>query len=174
MEIQLLKIKKATGKLISNYADIYETMRMEAMADRECVWIIHLDYRNRVIEKELVEMGTFSRAYISPRLIFKKAIINDSKAIICIHNHPTGSPNPSQADYDVFIQLIQTSDVLEIPLLDFLVISENSYCSFYHEFQTEPIKDYFNQMGIFKEEDEKLIFGWSVMLLLNGSTLLDN
>ncbi len=72
-------------------------MREEARADRECFWILHLNNRNRVIEKELISIGIGNSCLIHPREVFKKAIVNGAECIITVHNHPGGKVEPLES-----------------------------------------------------------------------------
>ena len=123
MEIKLLQIKESTGKTISSPGEVYEVMREESKADRECLWVLHLNAKNRIIEKELVSMGTLNASLVTPREVFKRAILNSASGIIVVHNHPSGIPEPSSDDLTVRRALEQAGDLLGISLLDFIIIA---------------------------------------------------
>ena len=127
---KFLMIKEATGKLIRMAEDIYKLMKPETKIDRECCFVIHLNGRNKVIEKELVSMGTVTASLVAPREIFRRAIIQGSAAIIVVHNHPSGDPEPSLADIEVCNNLIKAAEILNVKLLDFMVIGFTDYVSF--------------------------------------------
>ena len=128
--VKFLMIKEATGKLIRIATDIYKLMKPETKIDRECCWVIHLNGRNQVIEKEMVSMGTVTSSIVSPREIFRRAIIQGSASIVVVHNHPSGDPEPSMADIEVCINLMKASEILNVKLLDFMVIGFTDYTSF--------------------------------------------
>ena len=128
--VRFLMIKEATGKLIRIASDIYKLMKPETKIDRECCWVIHLNGRNKIIEKELVSMGTVNSSLVSPREVFRRAIIQGSAAIIVIHNHPSGDPEPSMDDIGVCLNLMNASEILNVKLLDFMVIGFTDYTSF--------------------------------------------
>jgi len=67
MEIKLLQIKESTGETVSSPSEVYEVMREESKADRECMWVLHLNAKNKIIEKELVSMGTLNASLVTPR-----------------------------------------------------------------------------------------------------------
>ena len=62
--------------------------------------------------------------------MFKEAYILGASAIICIHNHPGGSPFPSKQDYEITNSLIEASKILGIKVLDHIIICQNNYYSF--------------------------------------------
>jgi len=126
-------VKEATEEKLNSPAKIYEFMRSEAKIDRECVWVLHMNSKLKLIEKELVSMGTLDAALVHPREVFKRAILNSSSSIIIVHNHPSGDPTPTEEDKRIAKKLRQAGEILSIPLEDFLVISSKAYTSFAEE-----------------------------------------
>lgn len=129
-KVRFLTIKEATGTPFTFASDIYDFMKAETKIDRECVWVIHLTGRNKVIEKELVSMGTINSSLMGAREIFRRAIIQGSAAIIIVHNHPSGDPEPSMEDIQVCLNLSNAAEILNVELLDFMVIGFDEYVSF--------------------------------------------
>lgn len=130
MHIKILQIKESTGIQFSNSREVFNMMREEAKADREIFWVLHLNRKNKIIEKELAAVGCLDSAPVHPREIFRKAVINSSAAIICVHNHPSGDLKPSKADDDIAKQLFFAADIMGIPIIDFIIISPKGYYSF--------------------------------------------
>ena len=123
MEIKLLQIKESKGESVASAASVARFMRAEANADRECVWVLHLNVKNVIIEKELVSMGVLNSSLVAPREIFKGAILNSANSIIVVHNHPSCLPEPSEEDIRIMKVLEESGKILGIPLLDFVIIS---------------------------------------------------
>lgn len=128
MKIELLKVKEiATGEPIRSPQDVAkfvrENMNEEAMADRECFWILHLNARNQVIEKELTAIGSVNSCIVRPADVMRKAVINGTVAIIAVHNHPSGNPEPSMEDWKLTDRLRKSAEILGIQLLDSVVIA---------------------------------------------------
>lgn len=130
--IKFMLIKEATGKTVHFSADIFNFMAVEAKIDRECAWVIHLNGRNKIIEKELISMGTVNASLVQPREVFRKAIISGSASIIVVHNHPSGDVTPSEADLHISQQLKDASEILGVPIHDFIIIG-NTHFSFADE-----------------------------------------
>ena len=63
------------------------------------------------------------------RGIFIRALLTGASSIILLHNHTSGDTSPSRADFKTAIRLKILGNVLEIPLLDFLIIGKDSYYS---------------------------------------------
>ena len=129
MKIKLLEVKEAKGEKIITAEDIFKIMPTEAKADRECLWAVHLNARNKIIEKELVAMGIVNSCPVQPREIFKKAIMNGAVGIIIVHNHPSGENTPSEDDITLWKRLIEAGKILGIPVMDFIIITWNGYYS---------------------------------------------
>lgn len=121
-KIKLLQIREGTGEKITSPESIASLLQEEAKADRECLWALHLNNRNEIIEKELVAMGTVNASVVSPREVFKKAILNSAVSIALAHNHPGGSTIPSSEDLAIMKRLIKCGALLEIKVLDFLIL----------------------------------------------------
>jgi len=128
--LRFMMVKEATEEKLNSPSKIYKFMQGEAKIDRECVWVLHMNSKLKLIEKELVSMGTLDAAPVHPREVFKKAILNSSSSIIVVHNHPSGDPTPTEEDMKVAKRLRQAGEILSIPLEDFLVISSKGYTSF--------------------------------------------
>jgi DNA repair protein RadC len=92
--------------------------------DRERLVRVDLDSQNRVIGEEVVSIGTVSSTLVSPREVFKGAILNNASRIIVVHNHPGGCPLPSAEDEEVNDKLKQAGEILGIPVIDFVIIGE--------------------------------------------------
>ena len=93
--------------------------------DREHLIRLDLDSRNRLIGEETVSIGTADSSLVSPREVFKGAILNGAIHIIVLHNHPSGGIEPSDEDRRVLECLQDAGKLLGIPLLDFLIIGED-------------------------------------------------
>lgn len=123
MKLKILEVREASGGPVCSPDVVAEMMREEGRADRECFWILHLNGRNRVIEKELVGIGTVTSALVHPREVFKKAIILGAASIITIHNHPGGIADPSPEDRTIWKRLDETGEILGISVTDHLIIT---------------------------------------------------
>ena len=106
-----------------------QVREMLADKDREHFVALHLDGKHRVVSAEVVSVGTLTSSLVHPREVFKGAILANSAAIICAHNHPSGDVQPSVEDRQVFDRLKEAGELLGISLLDFLIVSEEDMWS---------------------------------------------
>ena len=123
MRIKLLQVREASDERVTEPEDIAKLMAEEAKADRECMWVLHLNPQNQIIEKELATMGLLDCVLAEPREIFKKAIINSAQSIITVHNHPSGQKEPSDNDKKTWRNLTKAGKILGIPVLDNMIIT---------------------------------------------------
>lgn len=92
--------------------------------DRESFAILCLNRRNRLLKFEVLTKGTGTAALVHPGEFFRPAIRAGATAAVAAHNHPSGDPRPSQADFKVTRQLREAAAVLDIALLDHVIIGE--------------------------------------------------
>lgn len=100
--------------------------------------ILLLNSQNRIIDILRIEEGTVNEANPIMREILHKAIQNFASSIICVHNHPSGDPSPSEEDKNFTRQFIQASNTLNIKAVDHIIIGDNTYFSFADKRLMEP------------------------------------
>jgi DNA repair protein RadC len=98
--------------------------------DRECFRVLYLDAKNRVLGSEVLFEGTLTASSVYPREVVKSALSHRSAAVIFAHNHPSGDPAPSPADFSVTRQLIFACMTMGITVHEHLVIGDHAYFSF--------------------------------------------
>jgi DNA repair protein RadC len=96
---------------------------------QEGVAVLHLGARHQVLRVQLVALGTLNAASVEAREIFRGAIAVAAAAIVLGHNHPSGSPEPSQDDLRLTRRIAGCGETLGVTLLDHLVLGEGSYVS---------------------------------------------
>lgn len=97
---------------------------------RELFLTLMLNVRNQLISIEVISIGILTATLVHPREVFAPAIQKKANSIIVIHNHPSSYLKPSSEDMEVTKQLKEASQVMGIPLVDHLIISEDNYFSF--------------------------------------------
>jgi len=85
--------------------------------------VLFLDVKNRLISSEELFRGTLHHASVYPREIVKRALQHNAAAIIIAHNHPSGSPEPSQADLSLTQTLQQALALVDIRVLDHFIVA---------------------------------------------------
>lgn len=127
------KTKEDSPKIKSS-EDAVEIL-MPRMRDlrKEIFKILLLNSRNRIIDIIEVEEGTVNQATPIIREVFQKALQHFAASIICLHNHPSGNPQPSAEDKEFTRELVQAGKILQIKALDHIIIGDNDYFSFLDE-----------------------------------------
>jgi DNA repair protein RadC len=128
VSVCLTKPNKGPGEKVEGPDDVCRLLRKAKDADRESMYVIHLDVQNHVIGVEEVARGAIDWVATTPREILKGAIMSNAAAIILAHNHPSGSPEPSNADVEITNQLIAAAGLLDIPVRDHVIVAERG-CS---------------------------------------------
>lgn len=98
--------------------------------DREVFGIINLDTKNKVLNFNIVSVGTLNSSAAHPRETFKTAILSNSASFIAIHNHPSGFPSPSPEDLLTTQRLYEAGEIIGIEMLDHIIVAENKIFSF--------------------------------------------
>jgi len=106
---------------------LYHSMRD---LKREIFKVMFLDSQNRVLEIEDLFQGTLNASAIYPREIIQGAVKHNAAALIFVHNHPAGNPQPSDNDKQITQDLVFAGNIMQIRVLDHIVIGENRYFSF--------------------------------------------
>ncbi len=91
---------------------------------QEAFYCVYLDRKNHPLGRHLITLGTLTGTLVTPREVFRGAILAGAAAIIVAHNHPSGDPAPSAADITVTRMLRDAAKVLDIELLDHVVVGD--------------------------------------------------
>ncbi len=105
---------------------VMEEMRHLTQEHFVCLF---LNTKNRVIDKECIFIGSLNTSVVHPREVFREAIRRSAAGVICIHNHPSGDPSPSQEDLNVTARLVEAGRIIGIELVDHLIIGDGCYIS---------------------------------------------
>jgi DNA repair protein RadC len=93
-------------------------------------YVLLLNRANKVIGWTKVSMGGPSGTLSDPKVIFQTALKANASHIILAHNHPSGNLEPSQADINLTQKMKESGNFLDLPVLDHLILSTESYYSF--------------------------------------------
>ena len=95
----------------------------------ERVRVLYLDTRNRLILDYQAQEGTIDEAAIHPREVVKKALEVGASAMILVHNHPSGNPEPSRADIQITQRIAEAGRLLGIPVHDHVIVGREGHVS---------------------------------------------
>jgi DNA repair protein RadC len=91
--------------------------------------VLVLDTQNAVVATVELSRGTLNASIVHPREVFKAAVDHVGAAVLVVHNHPSGNPEPSGEDIAITRQLSEAGKIMGIPLHDHLIIAGNGYVS---------------------------------------------
>lgn len=115
----------------SSSAEVYQKMKGYQKADREIFVLLFLNSKNVVTNIETHSIGSVDSSAVYPQQIFRSALLNNAISLICVHNHPSGDPDPSISDREITKQISIGSHVIGIRLLDHVVLGDGGrYFSF--------------------------------------------
>ena len=85
--------------------------------------VLFLDSQHRVLALEAIFTGTLTQTSVYPREVVRAAIRLNAAAVVLTHNHPSGSPTPSQADGILTRTLKSTLDLIDVRVLDHIIVA---------------------------------------------------
>lgn len=119
---------------ISNPIDAYRLFKKYIENEKqENFLVVFLDNHKRYISHEIIFKGTIDSSLVSPREVFKIALLENAAGVIVMHNHPSGLSFPSKADDETTNALVLAGNTIGIPLLDHLIIGQKNYYSYLEE-----------------------------------------
>jgi len=96
---------------------------------REVFLVVLLNGRNQVLDIVELFEGTLTTSAVYPREVIKLILEKDAAAVIFVHNHPSGNPNPSKDDQNLTQKLKAACSTIDVQLHDHLIIAGNEYTS---------------------------------------------
>lgn len=91
--------------------------------------IVLLNTANMILCDYTISEGGLAASIVEPRAVFQKAILDNAASIICLHNHPSGNPEPSREDIRVTRQLVEAGKIVGIPVHDHVIIAGKTFTS---------------------------------------------
>ena len=98
--------------------------------NRESFLLVLLNGQNRIISVEKLFTGTITTSAVYPREVIKFILQKDAAAVIFVHNHPSGNPQPSRDDQSITNKLISACKSIDVVVHDHIIIAGNQITSF--------------------------------------------
>lgn len=114
---------KRSSDVAGHYLPLTRDLRKEVFK------VLLLNRANRFIKEVFISEGTLDASVVHPRDVFREALLEPAAAIILIHNHPSGNPNPSDEDLRITKQLVEAGQLLGIKVYDHIILAGESYRS---------------------------------------------
>lgn len=129
---RLAAAQTSIADTISTSDDIVRIFRpvVEGLTHEEC-WALYLTNSNRVIERQRVSQGGVQATIVDARLVVKRALELLATQIVLVHNHPSGTAEPSDADISLTRKIREAAALFDIRVLDHLILTDSSSFSFH-------------------------------------------
>lgn len=133
---RVYKKKAKPSYKVSNSDDTQKYIKSFIPSDanyKEFFHVIYLNNQNMILGYEVIGEGGITGVVADVRLIFSGALLSGATSIIVTHNHPSGNLKASQQDINITKRIKEIGALMEIPLLDHIITTEDSYMSFADE-----------------------------------------
>ncbi len=128
--IRLLRAEVADQKMLSSWDALLDYLRADmAYLNFERVRVLHLNARNILIRDEVMAEGSLNEAALHVREVIRRALDLGSAALIIVHNHPSGDPQPSKADIHLTRDIAEAGKRLGISVHDHIIIGGKGHSS---------------------------------------------
>lgn len=111
-----LKIKSPED-VATFFGDFFKHKRQEYFC------ALNVNGAGEVTSARVVTIGLLNHSLVHPREVFRDAILDNSASIICVHNHPSGSLEPSSQDIAITTQLKEAGSIIGISLIDHIILT---------------------------------------------------
>jgi DNA repair protein RadC len=127
---RLAKATVAELPVLSSWQALLDYLHIDmAHLTHERVRVLYLNTQNRLILDDKVADGDIDEAAIHPRKVIHKAMDIGAAALILVHNHPSGSPEPSRADIQITQKIIEAGRLLGVTVHDHVIIGRQGHVS---------------------------------------------
>lgn len=127
---RMASLNREDREVVKTPADVVKLLMQELRyLTQEVFKIILLDIKNQIISMPVISKGGLSSSIVHPREVFKEAIKHSSAAIILVHNHPSGVPEPSRDDINITMKLVNAGKIIGIDVLDHIIIGDGIFVS---------------------------------------------
>jgi DNA repair protein RadC len=96
---------------------------------REAMLVLYLNNSNRTVGYSIASIGGITGTLVDIRLVLRDALLTQCTSLILVHNHPSGSLRPSQADIALTDKVQKAAAVMDVKLLDHLILTEDGFYS---------------------------------------------
>lgn len=96
---------------------------------KEVFLALLLDSKNRLIREVQISEGSLNASIVHPREVFAPVLRESAAAVLFVHNHPSGDPNPSREDIEITERLLQVGELMGVRVLDHIIIGNGEYVS---------------------------------------------
>ncbi|MFC2165620.1 DNA repair protein RadC [Acidobacteriota bacterium] len=129
MYIRVNQIREKRSEAVYGPNDVFRLVKRHSKLDRETLFILLFDAKNKLIAEELHTIGTVDSCSVYPREIVKSALLKNAVSIAMVHNHPSGNSEPSIQDIEITKRTIDACELLDIKVLDHIILGDSEFYS---------------------------------------------
>jgi DNA repair protein RadC len=136
-ELETFTVKLAVSEPVMEHAgsseeavEILRPIYAQLDADQEHFLLLFLNGKNKIRGYKVVSTGDISSSLIHPAIVFRAVLLFGAVAFIAAHNHPSGDPEPSEADRKITRRLVDCAETFGIRFLDHVILGDGRYFSF--------------------------------------------
>lgn len=119
------------GQPLRSSEDVFRHFHQRlAQENHELFYVVLLNNKNRKIREVKISEGSLTASLVHPREVYNPVIRESAAAVIFVHNHPSGDPEPSQEDIEITRRLKEVGEAIGVRVLDHVVIGRERYYSF--------------------------------------------
>lgn len=108
--------------VLSSWQAVLDYCALTVRGEVERFHVLYLNRKNRLISDECLSIGTVDHVPVYPREILRRALALNATALIIVHNHPAGDPEPSLADIAMTREIQKSCKVLGVTLHDHIIV----------------------------------------------------
>lgn len=140
-----------SDKALNNPKDIVEELASQIFTklDKEELCVINFNKEMKPINFYIASVGTLSESVMHPRELLKSSILSNAAKVVILHNHPSGSLEPSFQDINTTRQIVTAFNLLNISVLDHIIIGGQNTKEYFSFKQNEVIE--FDNLKIFED-----------------------
>lgn len=122
--INIIESRYSRGKQLLSASDVRDYLMFKlAYLEHEVFSLLLLDNQQRIIVYQELFRGTINKVSIYPREVVKLSLHHNAAALILVHNHPSGSLEPSQADVAITQKLKSALELIDVDVLDHFIVA---------------------------------------------------
>jgi DNA repair protein RadC len=123
-QISIFKVSRPKGPalVLDSSQRVADAAKEYRDASREVFLVFYVNTKNAVVHSEIHSIGCIDSAAVHPREVLKLALLKDAASIICVHNHPSGDPEPSICDRLITRNLAFACTAVGIKFLDHVIL----------------------------------------------------
>lgn len=117
------------ARVIRTAQDVFDHVIDMRNLSKEHLRGLYLNAHYQLVHDEIISIGTVDSSIVHPREVFRPALAYGAAGVVLVHNHPSGSMEPSASDRRVTLQVRDAGQVLGIDLVDHVIVTDTAFKS---------------------------------------------